>query len=295
MKKQDVSKIEYFIKVAETGSFTDAAHQLYLSHQALSKQIKMLEQEIGAELLERTPAGTVLTEVGRKMYDIFEPLIRQIDAGYETVQQFIAYKKNTVRIGYFSSLSYVRVVAPIVQYLRDCLPYIRIELLGLEIEEVHKKLMEDVIDLAVTIMPKRQEWENAQIVLLDNSSHKIIVSDKHPWYEKECISAEDIKKENLLIYSNRPLDGKQAFLPDIKVRARIPISNSESYMAVLDQGEVFGIVNRYYGRREGNYKLFEMPEEYKSSCPVICAFKRLHPHAAILKEIRNIKLDTQKA
>ena len=92
MKKQDVSKIEYFIKVAETGSFTDAAHQLYLSHHALSKQIKMLEQEIGAELLERTPAGTVLTEVGRKMYDIFEPLIRQIDAGYETVQQFIAYK-----------------------------------------------------------------------------------------------------------------------------------------------------------------------------------------------------------
>ena len=50
----DIRKIAYFLKVAETLNFNAAAQELHISHQALSKQIKQLEEEVGEKLLERS-------------------------------------------------------------------------------------------------------------------------------------------------------------------------------------------------------------------------------------------------
>ena len=47
----DIRRVEYFIKVAETLNFSEAAKQLHISHQALSKQVQILEQEVGVSLL----------------------------------------------------------------------------------------------------------------------------------------------------------------------------------------------------------------------------------------------------
>ena len=60
-------QLEYFLAVARTGSFTAAARQLYLSQPALSKQIHLLEEELGSVLLIRRPRGAVLTAEGRKL------------------------------------------------------------------------------------------------------------------------------------------------------------------------------------------------------------------------------------
>jgi DNA-binding transcriptional LysR family regulator len=56
--------LRYFVTVAEELHFTRAAERLYLSQPTLSKQIRMLERQLGAELLERRRQGIVLTPVG---------------------------------------------------------------------------------------------------------------------------------------------------------------------------------------------------------------------------------------
>ena len=56
--------LRYFVAVAEELHFTRAAERLYLSQPALSKQIRMLERQLGAELFKRDQQGVALTPVG---------------------------------------------------------------------------------------------------------------------------------------------------------------------------------------------------------------------------------------
>lgn len=57
-------KIEYFLSVAEYLNFSKAAEAIHISHQALSRQIRVLEEDLGAALFERSTSKVILTEAG---------------------------------------------------------------------------------------------------------------------------------------------------------------------------------------------------------------------------------------
>ena len=60
----DLRQIEYFVRVAELGSFSKAALVLSMAQPALSRQVRLLEQELGQELLLRNGRGVTLTDAG---------------------------------------------------------------------------------------------------------------------------------------------------------------------------------------------------------------------------------------
>lgn len=63
----DLARLSYFVAVAEAGSFSRAAAALHLSQPALSRQVQLLESELGQRLLERTGRGVVVTESGQAL------------------------------------------------------------------------------------------------------------------------------------------------------------------------------------------------------------------------------------
>lgn len=71
----EISSIEYFIAVAEHGSLSRAANHLYITQPALSKQIKILEQEHGYKLFIRSHQGMTLTESGKMLYEDIQPIV----------------------------------------------------------------------------------------------------------------------------------------------------------------------------------------------------------------------------
>lgn len=63
----DLTRLQYFVAVAEAGSFSRAAAALHLSQPALSRQVLLLEEELGQRLLERTGRGAALTDSGEAL------------------------------------------------------------------------------------------------------------------------------------------------------------------------------------------------------------------------------------
>lgn len=61
---------QYFLAVADQGSFSGAAKRLGVNHSTVSRRIQMLEQEHGVRLLERTQSGYEMTDAGAAIYDI---------------------------------------------------------------------------------------------------------------------------------------------------------------------------------------------------------------------------------
>ena len=60
----DLRQLEYFREIADTGSINEAARRLNMSQPPLSYQLRLLEEELGVRLFERSSQGVTLTETG---------------------------------------------------------------------------------------------------------------------------------------------------------------------------------------------------------------------------------------
>lgn len=103
----DLRLVRYFTVVAEHLSFSRAAAALRLAQPSLSRQIRRLEHQLGARLLDRTPRGSVLTPAGRS----FLPEAKALLAAAERARLAV---RPTLTIGYPTGL----VVTPAVHELR---------------------------------------------------------------------------------------------------------------------------------------------------------------------------------
>lgn len=72
-------QLNYFIAVAETGSFTRAAERCFISQSAVSQQIQALERELGVELIHRENRTFTLTAAGEHFYRKGCPLLKKLD------------------------------------------------------------------------------------------------------------------------------------------------------------------------------------------------------------------------
>ena len=68
-KRQELRQLEHFVTTADFGSTRRAAETLYTSQSSVSKNISMLEEELGVTLFARSNRGVSLTEAGREFYD----------------------------------------------------------------------------------------------------------------------------------------------------------------------------------------------------------------------------------
>src|SRR6267142_587915 len=99
----ELRHIRYFIAVAETGSVTVAAERrLHTSQPSLSRQIRDLEDEVGAPLLNRSARGVELTDAGRAFMDHARLALMQVDAAIEAARKAAQPAKERFALGFLT-------------------------------------------------------------------------------------------------------------------------------------------------------------------------------------------------
>ena len=93
-----------FLAVAETGSISRAAEQLYISQPAVSKSIRNLEDALTVRLIDRSSRGITLTEHGQLLYDHLREAFASIRTAEEELQQINMLGIGELRIGASTSL-----------------------------------------------------------------------------------------------------------------------------------------------------------------------------------------------
>ncbi len=282
----DVRKIEYFIHCAECLNITRAAARIHISQQALSKQIRQLEVELGERLFERSNSSLKLTEVGKKVYDTFSPLIRNLYYGYDEVQEFIKYKQNTVRFAYFSDIPYNEIIAPLIKRMQELSPNVRVNMIATDIGLDREFLMQDSVDFAVSVKVEDSLWKDVNYCVIKTLPSKIIVSENHPWYKKSSVTVEDIAEENFIVYDDPSAGGIEYYMDFIKAKERIAVPNVDTFMGVLAQGRGFGVMSETYSRKSEHYWLLDLPECYAHTVEIVVAYKKLHPLRNIFEQLK---------
>ncbi|MFK0288021.1 LysR family transcriptional regulator [Streptomyces sp. NPDC090499] len=95
----ELRQLEYFVAVAEEGSFTKAAARLYVTQPGVSAQVRRLEQELGQELLDRTGRTVRLTEVGAAVLAHARTALEGAQAARLVVDEFTGLMRGLVSVG----------------------------------------------------------------------------------------------------------------------------------------------------------------------------------------------------
>ncbi len=93
------AQLKTLVCVADCGSFTSAAERLFISPNAVMKQLNALEAHLGLTLLTRTKRGVRLTEAGRSIYEDAQRLFAFSQEAIARARQFEAAVKTTFRVG----------------------------------------------------------------------------------------------------------------------------------------------------------------------------------------------------
>ena len=94
----ELSHLETFVKVVQTGSFTRAAEQLHSQKAHVSRVVSQLEADLGVRLLERTTRSLSLTEVGREFFERAVGILGAAEDARRAVQQAQVEPRGTLRL-----------------------------------------------------------------------------------------------------------------------------------------------------------------------------------------------------
>ena len=144
----DLRQLEYFVRVAELGSFTRAALALNVAQPALSRQVRLLEVELRHNLLQRNGRGAAPTEAGQLLLEHARGILHQVERAREELARLRGGLAGRVTLGLPPSVARVLAV-PLVHDFHQQLPEARLAITEALSASMQEQLVSGRLDLAV--------------------------------------------------------------------------------------------------------------------------------------------------
>ena len=162
----DLRQLHYFATVAERGGFGAAASALNIAQSALSRHVKLLEQELGGALLVRGPRGVTVTESGKVLLARGRWLLGMLEDIKVEVRTENREPTGIVRLGAPSSLGDL-FYAPLARLFARRFPRVRLELSDGLTERLIDLLLRAELDMAVVTMPPPNDHLAYEVLVVE--------------------------------------------------------------------------------------------------------------------------------
>lgn len=144
----DLRQIEYFVRVAELGSFTKASIDLNIAQPALSRQVRLLEVELGQSLLLRNGRGVSPTEGGKLLLEHGRGIMYQIERTREELSKLKGSLVGRVALGMPPSLSRL-LTLPLINRFNQVLPDVSLSISEGLSSQMTESLLSGNLDIAL--------------------------------------------------------------------------------------------------------------------------------------------------
>jgi DNA-binding transcriptional LysR family regulator len=185
----DLRLVRYFAVVAEHRHFGRAAEALHVAQPSLSRQVRRLEQQVGARLLDRSPRGTRLTEAGGAFLPAARALLRSAEQAAAAARA--AALPTRVAIGFTTNM----IVTPAVRELRHLHPDADVRTVQVPWHEPHTALLDGRANAVVARLPFPTDGLDVQV--LYDEPRAVLVPLDHRLAGKESVTLDDIADEPL--------------------------------------------------------------------------------------------------
>src|SRR5216684_4006430 len=195
----ELRHIRYFIAVAEAGSVTVAAERkLHTSQPSLSRQIRDLEDEVGAQLLRRNARGIELTPAGQAFLDHARSVLSEVEAAAEAARRVAHPAKPCFVMGFLTGHE-LTWMPEALQILRDELPNIDVMISSQYSPLLANALLKGTVDAA--FLRREEGMPELAFNLLVKEPLVVVLSGDHRLAVLKAISPADIKGEKFVSVS----------------------------------------------------------------------------------------------
>ncbi len=196
MSPLSLADLRVFCAVAQTLSVTQAAHLLYRTQPAVSRQIAELEKDLGVSLFFRRGRRLELTPAGEELYGRSQALLKDAGDLAERAQQLATGHTSVLRIGAMSSAMESLLPELTLTFTREQ-PHVSIRIVEADAPELVHLLETGQLDLALT-----REYFTSQTLSstrLFPMSLVAVVAASHRLAGKEALEVRDLEREPLLL------------------------------------------------------------------------------------------------
>ena len=245
----DLKQLEYFVRVAELGSFTRASGVLNIAQPALSRQVRLLEVELRQNLLLRNGRGVTTTDAGKLLLEHGRGILHQVARAQEDLGRVQGALAGRVALGLPPSIAKMLTV-PITRAFRKQLPSAALSISEGLTMSMQEWLLTGRLDLALLYNPSPSPEINTlplmeeELFLISRRSDKAI--DKLP---AGAITLKELAKLPLVIPS-RPNAIRMAVETGMagigcKLRISLEIDGISAILDLVADGEGHAVLPKY--------------------------------------------------
>ena len=190
-----LKQFQYFIKIVEEGSFTAASEKLFIAQSALSRQIKLLEEEIDFQLFDRTDKKVKLTTAGEVFYKKIKDNMHYLNEIIGVSKNIAEGKNRQIKIAHSSSIV---MDAKKVQILKEISLKQKINFVINTLSSEHQvlALLNGEIDIGLIRPPVRHTLDDVNVIKLYEEPLMVAVHIDHAKFiNKEKLEVKDLKEE----------------------------------------------------------------------------------------------------
>ena len=230
------SEMEAFVRVVESGGFTEAARRAGVSKSAISKQVSSLEQRLGARLLDRTTRRVTPTEIGLAYYDRATRALAEAEEADAAAMALQEEPRGELRLTAPHTFG-LRILIPIVSDFIKTHPQVRV---NLTLDDNRVELVAEGYDLAIRIGALEDSTLRAR--RLAETRMMLVAAESYLRERGAPERVEDLNDHDLLHYSYLASGRSWRLLSPtgaervIRSSGSLVVNDGEALLAAAEQG-----------------------------------------------------------
>jgi len=193
----DIIQLKYFIAVAESGSFSEAAEVMFSAQSTVSKQIAALEKELNVQLFDRSKRRITMTDHGKFFLNHAHIILNNYNDMIRELESMTAQDDNTAVIRATSAMLPYNLISYIAQF-KETAPETNILVEEFDGEDIMKMLKDSECDLAFFRVGKFDEEYYEKLPVLVEK-YIAVLPASHPLAKESSISLSQLSNEKFIL------------------------------------------------------------------------------------------------
>ncbi len=227
----DIANLQAFSAVAETGSFSTAAQQLFVTQPAVSKRISGLETELGVALFDRIGRQVNLTEAGRALLPRASRILEEVVDSRRALSNLSGEVSGLLSVGTSHHIGLHR-LPPVLRKYTAAWPTVHLDLHFMDSEAACQAVLHGDFELGIVTLPL-QATADLQQKRVWSDPLDVVLAAGHPLAHRSSLSIEELATMPAILPAKGTFTRElveQAFAP---LEVPLQVSMSTNYLETI--------------------------------------------------------------